>query len=399
MKTLIFDPFSGASGDMIIGSLIDLGAQKDPVIKAMESAASVKVKVEKIQKNNISATQVKVETKTEMVRSYREIVEHVKSLGLEPMIQKDALSIFEIIARAESKIHGVPIKNLHFHELGQEDAIADVIGACTALNELGAREYNIYCTPVSIGRGIIEMTHGKFPIPAPATLEILKDSCLIWQGGPFESELLTPTGAAILSHFVEESGPFPLIKAENVGYGAGSLNLEIPNVLRTIIGEIEDALIRDRIDVLETNVDDVSGEVLGNLIEELLADGARDAAIIPITGKKGRPGHIIQVIAKPEDSSRLIRKVIQETGSLGVRVLPIKHRLIAQREMSSVKIDIKGEEYEVQVKIGRDLRGEILDVSAEFEDCKKVAHSLGVPVRDIIRRAEEEGWKNSFTKR
>lgn len=399
MKTLIFDPFSGASGDMIIGSLIDLGARKDPVIKAMESAASVEVKVEKIQKNNINATRVKVKTKTEMVRSYREIVEHVKSLGLDPMIQKDALSIFEIIARAESKIHGVPIENLHFHELGQEDAIADVIGACTALNELGAREYNIYCTPVSIGRGYVEMTHGKFPIPAPATLEILKDSCLIWQGGPFEFELLTPTGAAILSHFVGEAGSFPLIKAENVGYGAGSFNLDIPNVLRTIIGEVEDTLIRDRIDVLETNVDDVSGEVLGNLIEELLAEGARDAAIIPATMKKGRPGHIIQVIAKPEDSSRLIHKVMQETGSLGVRVLPIKHRLIAQREMSSVKINIKGEEYEVQVKIGRDLRGEILDVSAEFEDCKKVAHSLGVPVRDIIRRAEEEGWKNSFTKR
>jgi len=399
MKTLIFDPFSGASGDMIIGSLIDLGAQKDPVIKAMESAASVEVKVEKIQKNNIIATRVKVETKTEMVRSYREIVEHVKSLGLDPTIQKDALSIFEIIARAESKIHGVPIKNLHFHELGQEDAIADVIGTCTALNVLGAREYNIYCTPVSIGRGYVEMTHGRLPIPAPATLEILKDSCLIWQGSPLEGELLTPTGAAILSHFVEESGPFPLIKVEKIGYGAGSLNLEIPNVLRTIIGEIEDALIRDRIDVLETNVDDVSGEVLGNLIEELLAEGARDAAIIPITGKKGRPGHIIHVIAKPEDSSRLIRKVIEETGSLGVRVLPIKHRLIAQREMCSVKINIKGEEYDVQVKIGRDLRGEILDVSAEFEDCKKVAHYLGVPVRDIIRRAEEEGWKNSFTKR
>ncbi|MBU2617524.1 MAG: DUF111 family protein, partial [Euryarchaeota archaeon] len=166
---------------------------------------------------------------------------------------------------------------------------------------------------------------------------------------------------------------------------------EIPNVLRTVIGETDEMLTSDRIEVLETNVDDVTGEVLGYLIDELMSSGARDVAITPATMKKGRAGHIIRVIAQPADTGRLARKIAQETGSLGIRVTPVK-RLIAERKTSSVMINISGKKREVRVKIATDARGRILNVSAEFEDCKKVAEELSVPIREVIRKVEDVAW-------
>jgi uncharacterized protein (DUF111 family) len=167
-----------------------------------------------------------------------------------------------------------------------------------------------------------------------------------------------------------------------------------PNVLRIISGEVDEALISERIEVLETNVDDVTGQVLGSLIDELLNAGALDVAVIPATMKKGRSGDIVQVIAKPEDSDRLARKIIEETGSLGVRIIPIKHRLIAQREMGKVDVTINDRAFSIGVKVARDLRGVLLNISAEFEDCKKASHESGIPVRDVIRLAEEEARKS-----
>lgn len=180
------------------------------------------------------------------------------------------------------------------------------------------------------------------------------------------------------------------MKTECIGYGAGSNDLFIPNVLRIIAGEIDDAFISDRIEMLETNVDDVTGQVLGNLIDELLSAGAKDVSIIPATMKKGRSGHIIQIIAKSEDSGKLARKIIEETGSLGVRIIPVKHRLIAQREMGKVDITVNNRIFPIAVKIARDMQGVLLSISAEFEDCKKTARESGVPVRDVIRIAEEK---------
>ncbi len=186
----------------------------------------------------------------------------------------------------------------------------------------------------------------------------------------------------------------PAIKTEAVGYGAGSRDFHVPNVLRIIKGEVDDSLISDRIEMLETNVDDVTGQVLSNLIEVLMDAGARDVSIIPATMKKGRSGHIIQVIAKPQDSSRLARKIIEETGSLGVRVIPIKHRLIARREMDKVSIFLNGRDFLISVKVARDLRGALLNISAEFDECKKASQESGIPVRDVIRLTEEEARKN-----
>ncbi|MFZ3060228.1 MAG: nickel pincer cofactor biosynthesis protein LarC [Candidatus Methanoperedens sp.] len=390
MKAILFDPFSGASGDMIIGALLDLGADSRKVREAMESAANVKVEFSRTAKKGISAQSVNVVTKKEGSMTFGEILERINSLDLHPEIIKDVILVFNILGKAESKVHGITLEKLHFHELGQEDAIADIVGACTAFHDLGLKKYRIYCTPISVGMGFIEFSHGKFPVPAPAALEILKEYSLPWQQGHVDGELLTPTGAALLAYFVNEKGVCPPMVTERIGYGAGSRDLFIPNVLRIIEGEIDDALIPDRIEMLETNVDDVTGQVLGNLIDELLSAGAKDVSIIPATMKKGRSGHIIQVIAKPEDSGKLARKIIEETGSLGVRIIPVKHRLIAQREMGKVDITINNRIFPIAVKIARDMRGVLLNISAEFEDCKKTAQESGVPVREVIRIAEEK---------
>ena len=390
MKTILFDPFSGASGDMVISTLIDLGADAGKVKDAMENVADVSVDISKTTKMGISAISVKVSTKKDTNLSFQEIIERIKSVNLPSAVESDALSIFNILGNAESKVHGVPLTELHFHEIGQEDAIADIVGACTAFHDLDLSNQKIYCNTISVGSGFVEFSHGKFPVPAPATLEILKKYSLSWQSGPVESELLTPTGAAILAHFVNESGNVPPLKTEGTGYGAGMKDTAVPNVLRAISGEIDDTLIQDSIEMLETNVDDVTGQVLGNLIDELLKAGARDVAVLPATMKKGRSGHIIKVIVKPGDSGRIARKIIEETGSLGVRVIPVKHRLTAKREMDEVGLELNSKEYRIAVKISRDLHGILLNISAEFDDCKKAGLDSGIPVRDVIRMAEEE---------
>ncbi|MDO9097624.1 MAG: nickel pincer cofactor biosynthesis protein LarC [Candidatus Methanoperedens sp.] len=391
MKAIIFDPFSGASGDMITAGLIDLGADATKVKEAMEFAAYVKVEFSRATKKGISAQFASVVTKKEGSMPFREILGRINSLDLDSEIIKDAISVFNILGKAEAKVHGVSLEKLHFHEIGQEDAIADIVGACTAFHDIGLKNHRSYCTPISVGRGFVEFSHGKFPVPAPAVLEILKEYSLPWKLGPVEGELLTPTGTALLAHFVNEKSECPPMKTERIGYGAGSGDGAVPNVLRIISGEIDEALISERIEMLETNVDDVTGQVLGNLIDELLMAGALDVAVIPATMKKGRSGNIVQVIAKPEDSDRLARRIIEETGSLGVRIIPVKHRLIAQREMGKVNITIGNRTFSIGVKVARDLRGVLLNISAEFEDCKKASHESGIPVRDVIRLAEGEG--------
>lgn len=394
MKTILFDPFCGASGDMIIGALIDLGADCNKIKEAMENAANVEVEIARTNRKGISSVSVNVLTKNEGSMSFTRMLDRINSLNLPPAIISDAISVFNILGKAEAKVHGAGLEKLHFHELGQEDAIADTIGACTAFNDIGSKDLRIYCMPISVGSGFVEFSHGKFPVPAPAALEIIKEYSLPWQTGPVEGELLTPTGASLLAHFVTEKGICPVMKAQRIGYGAGCKDRYIPNVLRIISGEIDDSLISDRIEMLETNVDDVTGQVLGNLIEELLNAGAKDVTVIPATMKKGRSGHVIQVISKPEDSGLLARKIIEETGSLGVRVIPIKHRMIAEREMRSVSIILNKKKYIVKIKVGRDLFGILLNISAEFDECRKASKESGVPVRDVIRIAEEEARKN-----
>jgi uncharacterized protein (TIGR00299 family) protein len=309
--------------------------------------------------------------------------------GLPPKVEHSVLAVFELMGRAESKVHGESLDELHFHEVGQNDALADVIGSCFAMHEIGADA--IYCLPINVGGGRVKAAHGSMPVPAPATLEILQQTGLVFYGSG-KRELLTPTGAAILGHFARPIENFPKGKVLSVGYGAGDADTEDPNVLRSTLINMEDDLSRDSIEVLETNVDDVTGEVLGNLFEKLLSIGARDVAIVPATMKKGRTGHIIKVITKPEHSATIAREIMRETGTLGIRVIPTKHRYTADRRMDSVKVIIRGKVYDIPVKIAEDHTGEILHISAEYEDCKKVAKELDLPLKNVIRKVEEEAW-------
>lgn len=383
---------------MILGSLIDLGASEAFIRRYIEPLANVSFRQEKIRKKGISATDVSIAEKaSNNARHFSEICDVVSKAGLPEEVEKNALAVFRIIADAESKVHNQPLEKLHFHETGQDDAIADIVGACLALYDLKSNPETafdeIVCGDINVGGGFVECCHGTLPVPAPATLEILKGG-----GLPFYSkgslELLTPTGAALLSHF---ASPARLQSARTVriGYGAGNAEAETPNVLRVslIDGSGCLPLQRESIEVLETNVDDVTGEVLGHLVENLMSMGALDVAVVPIYMKKGRPAHLIKVISKPEKSEQLARQIIRETGSLGVRVVSSKHRVSVSREMVSVSFELAGKTYTVPLKIAKFPEGEIVQLSAEYENCKQISSETGIPLREILKKAESEGRK------
>ncbi|AKB82657.1 hypothetical protein MSBR3_2079 [Methanosarcina barkeri 3] len=393
MKALVFNPFSGAAGDMILGCTLDLGADRKMVKELIEASVDVSVDIREVVKKGIKALDVRINVpEKEPVRKYPEILDMVKAAKLPPNVEASALDIFSRMAEAEASVHGQPdLEKLHFHEVGQSDALADIIGSSAAIHSLNCE--SIYCTPINVGSGTIKCAHGILPVPAPATLELLRKGKFYFRGGIEQKELLTPTGAAILSHFARPLEAFPQGRVISIGYGAGDSELSGPNVLQGMLCELDSCLIPDIIEVLETNADDVSGEVLGNLFEELLTMGARDVAILPATMKKGRPAHVIKVIAKPEDTAKLARKIIIETGSLGVRVIPTRHRLMAARRIELVQFEIEGQIYESAVKIARDSEGILLNISAEFEDCKKIAKKSGIPVKEVMRKAEEAARK------
>ena len=410
MRALIFEPFSGASGDMIIGSLLDLGAAESKIADAV-SVFDIALEVKAVKKRGIAAKKVAFVSKSDKSvsakhaeRKYADFVRLIEGSGLSREIIENALAVFEKLARAEATVHGEPKERLQFHELGAMDTIGDLIGSTTAFLDL--HPDIVICTPVSVGSGFVDTQHGVLPVPAPATVEILRHSSLVSQGDPFESasELLTPTGAAILAHFVhrvESSLPHLPFRIEKTGYGAGSKDLPSaspPNVLRASLCELSESLSlppplplsRDEVEVLETNVDNVTGEVLGNLIEVLMAEeGVKDVAITPAQMKKCRSGHIIKVITTPQEAARIAYRIMEETGSLGVRSMQVKQRFIANREQRKVKIRLKGVEKEVGVKIGTDAAGNVLNVAAEFEDAKRVAADLKIPLKAVIKLVEE----------
>jgi len=320
-------------------------------------------------------------------RTYAEVLNVVEGMGLPEAVEGQALSIFERLGEAEATVHGTDLEETHFHEVGADDAIADVVGAALLLADLDPDR--IVTTPLSTGGGEVQMAHGTTTVPAPAVVEIAADADFAIQGGPVERELLTPTGAAILAEIAESVEALPSTNVSASGYGAGDHDTgDRANVLRALIGETAGRLRREAITVLETNVDDASPEVLGGLQETLVDAGARDVSILPATMKKARPGHLIKVIVKPEDADRVARKLAEETGTLGVREHGAGHRWVAERETRPVEIEIENETYSVDVKVASDRDGTWLDASAEYDDALVVAQETDRPVREILDRAE-----------
>ena len=404
MRTLAFDGRMGASGDMLCGALLAAGADQT-ALTPVEDTLDVQYAVDTTVKNGISATTVDVLLDDESddhehshggkdghehdhshaegagpSRTYAKVIEVVESMSLPESVAADAKAIFEILGKSEAAVHGTDLDATHFHEVGADDAIADVVGAALLFDSLGVER--IVATPLATGGGEIGISHGTYPVPTPAVVEIAARADWSLRGGPVESELLTPTGAAILAHVAEGVERLPSLRISESGYGAGDHDFpEHPNVLRALVGESQGNLARDEIRVLETNLDDASPEVLGGLHESLTRAGARDVSVIPTTMKKSRPGHLVKVIVKPEDTRRVARRLAVETGTLGVRETSARHRWIADREFETVEIDIEGIEYEISVKIASDSEGEVYDVSAEYDDASAVAAETDLTVR------------------
>ena len=402
MFALLFDPSAGAAGDMILAALLDLGADENRVRKAVESVGCG-LEIFRQEKGHISATRARV-ISDRRYHSLEEAVSILQGSSLEGEALKRALAALDVLAEAESRVHDVPKSQAHFHEVGALDALADIAGSCEASSSLNADR--ILSRPISVGGGYVETAHGLLPVPGPAALEILRAHDIPWMGGPVDHELLTPTGAALLATLVDEFVPrFPLIQAQRVGYGAGSRDLAVPNLLRALRAKIispSKADERDsdhhgeRVVQLETNVDDVTGEVLGHLIELLMQEGALDVSVIPAVMKKGRSGNVVRALTRHEDMSRLAGIIVRETGSLGVRVFPSLHRFVAEREEKTVNLNLEGVAYSAAVKISR-MDGSLINVKAEYEDCKRIAKEAGIPLRMVIKKAEESGWRAADT--
>ncbi|HUS74371.1 MAG TPA: nickel pincer cofactor biosynthesis protein LarC [Methanothrix sp.] len=399
MKVLLFDPSAGASGDMIMATLLDLGADLDAVRRAVESVGCV-LEVSRQEKSHIMASRARV-ISDKRFQSLSEAVSILQGSSLQGKALQNALAALDTLAEAESRVHGVPKEEAHFHEVGSLDALADIAGACAARHCLAVER--VFSRPVSVGGGFVQSSHGLLAVPGPAALEILRTHKIPWKGGPVEEELLTPTGAALLATLVDEFVPdFPLTRAERVGYGAGKKELILPNVLRAIVADsvpAPEAAARqnhgphgDRVVQLETNVDDVTGEVLGHLIEKLMQAGALDVSVLPALMKKGRAGFVIRAIAQHDEMELLARIMIRETGSLGVRVFPSIHRFLAERELISVQVEIGGQIFPAQVKVSR-MDGKLISAKPEYEDCKRIADETDLPLRMVIKKVDEAGWQ------
>lgn len=386
---VIIDPQqAGISGNMILGALISLGADIEAVVDVMDYYGSffgqVTVNIELVNKSGISATFADIKCSDHQPISYLHLMETLNEIEHEkitPPILDFAKKVFQTLGIAESHVHGVGIDKIHFHEVGAADAVADIMGVSFALHDLGLGKEKVFGLPPAMGGGRIKTDHGNLSVPAPATLEILKN--VPARGGPVNHELTTPTGAALLVNMVDEFTDFyPLITNKKVAYGAGKLDLEFPNVLRIILGT--SPIPTDKISILETNLDDVTGEVLGHTVDRLMEEGALDVTIIPTIAKKNRPAHLLRVITTLGMAEKLSETIIRETGTLGVRTIPYVHRNIVNREIVPVRVELGGKSLEVRVKVAK-IGEEIVNVTVEYEDARKISEKLKMPLKDVIR--------------
>lgn len=371
--------FSGIAGDMALGSLVDAGADLDLVERELVAlpVGGWSLEARPVIRGGLAATQVVVHVRdTPVVRTHAHIVGLITEARLPERARRRALAAFAALAEVEGRLHGRPASQVHFHEVGGTDAIVDIVGTCVALEVLGVDE--VRSSAVAQGSGMVRSAHGLLPVPAPAVVELLAGAPTYGTDVPVE--LTTPTGAALLASTVQGWGPMPAMRVERVGRGAGSRELDgRPNLVQVVIGEAatDSAEPGHPLTILETNLDDVTGEVLAHAVAALVDAGALDAWVTPIIGKKGRPAHQLSVAAEPSCADRLRELIVAETGTLGVRSHHLG-RWTATREVSEVSV----EGYPVRVK--RSAAG----VKAEHDDVARVADLLDRPLRQVARAAE-----------
>jgi len=384
MKAAYFDCFSGISGDMTLGALVDAGCPLE-VLRSKLRGLQVpgwEVSAEKVWKNGMAATHVRVATQdTQSHRSLATIQGILDKSDLDSEVKQRAAAIFTKLGEAEAAVHDVPIEKIHFHEVGAVDAIVDIVGACIGFAELGIESFA--CSPLNVGGGTVKMAHGILPVPAPATARLLVGKPIYSSG--LQKELVTPTGAAIVATVCETFGPQPAMKVSAIGYGAGTTDLEgQPNVLRIMVGEVSGNVVDGHggtIRVLEANLDDMNPQIFGYLLEKALAAGALDVFATPIQMKKSRPGMLVSILCKPEDESKFQAMLFAETTTLGVR-----SHLVERYALPREHVSVTTRFGDVRVKVAR-TGGRVLRASPEFEDCRKLAEEKNVPLQVVMEQA------------
>jgi uncharacterized protein (TIGR00299 family) protein len=384
MKLAYFDCFSGISGDMTLGALVDAGCAVEQLREGLRGlqVPGWDLTAEKVWKNGMAATYVKVLTEDQTKhRSLSAIMEILQKSRLAPAVREQAAAIFQKLGEAEARVHDVPLERIHFHEVGAVDAIVDIVGACIGFEVLGIEKFA--CSALNVGGGTAKMAHGVLPVPAPATARLLTGKPTYSNG--VQKELVTPTGAAIVATLCDAFGPQPAMSVSAIGYGAGTADLEgQPNVLRIMVGEAAEKTVAgfdEEIAVIEANLDDMNPQIYGYFLEKALGAGALDVYTTPVQMKKNRPGTLLTVLCKPQDTNTLMSLIFAETTTFGARTYRAQRRVLP-REWVSVATEYG----DVRIKVSR-VNGRILHVAPEYDDCRKLAVEKNVPLQKVIAEA------------
>jgi len=395
MKLVYFDCFSGISGDMTLGALVDAGCAVEHLRAGLRGlqVPGWELRAEKVWKNGMAATYVKVVTEDQSKhRSLNAILEILQKSQLAPTVRERAAAIFQKLGEAEARVHDVPLEKIHFHEVGAVDAIVDIVGACIGFEALGIEKFA--CSSLNVGGGTAKMAHGVLPVPAPATARLLMGKPTYSNG--VQRELVTPTGAAIVATLCDSFGAQAAMSVSAIGYGAGTADLEgQPNVLRIMVGEEAEAGkekeraqaeacatgFDEEIAVIDANLDDMNPQIYGYFLEKALAAGALDVYTTPVQMKKNRPGTLLTVLCKPQDTNALIWLIFAETTTFGARTYRAQRRVLP-REWVSVATEYG----DVRIKVSR-VNGSVLHVAPEFEDCRKLAVEKNAPLQRVIAEA------------
>jgi uncharacterized protein (TIGR00299 family) protein len=383
MRTLYFDCFAGASGDMILGALVAAGVDPQALMHQLSllNVDGFTVKFEETDRSGISATFAGVETREEKKHRHLSGIQKIISDSkLSDDVKQRALKIFTRLGEAEARVHNQPIEKVHFHEVGALDAIVDVVGAAICFELLGIERF--ICSPLHVGSGFVEMEHGRFPVPPPAVTELLKDAPVY--ATDIKGELVTPTGAAIITTVCNEFGPLPQMTLERTGYGAGSRKYDaFPNVLRVLIGDDHQqaATTNERLWMIETNVDDMSPQIFAHVMDRAFELGALDCYFTPVHMKKNRPAVLLSVLCGMEEREQLTRMLFAETTTLGVRFFPVERRALERKF-----VRVETEYGSIDVKVAR-LNGSVINEMPEFEQCREAARQANVPLRVVEEAA------------
>lgn len=388
MKTLYFDCFAGASGDMILGAMVAAGVDPDALREQLSllKVEGFKIDFETTDRSGLSATYARVETIQEHKHRHLADIRNIIENSSVSAAAKDlSLRIFARLAEAEARVHNEPIEKVHFHEVGALDAIVDVVGAAICFDLLKIDRF--VSSPLHVGSGMVQMAHGTFPVPPPAVTELLRG--VPFYSGDIKGELLTPTGAAIITTVCSEYGPIPRIKVDRTGYGAGTREYEnFPNVLRVFVGETEtEDAASERLWMIETNLDDASPQIIGHVMDRMFAIGALDCYFTPVQMKKNRPGVLLSILCGPEEKEAVMKLLFVETTTLGVRSYEVERRAL-RRTVVTVETPYGP----IDVKVAH-LNGRVVNEMPEFEQCRNAAVRADVPLKMV-----EEAARVALTK-